>query len=93
MDNKPNVLGKGLSAIFTERNVDIDSALKIRKDGNCSELHGRGSRTNPNQPREAFDQEKLEELASSIREKGVIQPVTVRKDQNGYLLIYQAREG
>ncbi len=86
MDNKPNVLGKGLSAIFTERNVDIDSIENPERQQSLRIAIDK-IRTNPLQPRESFDAEKLEELAGSIREKGVIQPITVRKDQEGYLLI------
>lgn len=86
MDNKPNVLGKGLSAIFNEKNIDL---------GNLDANAGRESLripiekiiTNPKQPREEFDLEKLNELASSIREKGIIQPVTVRTSGDGYVLI------
>ena len=42
---------------------------------------------NPNQPRTHFDPDKLEELAQSIRENGLIQPIIVRKQDNGYQII------
>ena len=44
-------------------------------------------RPNPDQPRKNFDQEKLEELARSIEDNGVIQPVVVQKAENGYVLV------
>ena len=40
-----------------------------------------------NQPRKLFDEEALKELASSIKEKGVLEPILVRKDGNGYIII------
>jgi ParB family chromosome partitioning protein len=42
---------------------------------------------NPHQPRKKFDKKSLEELAASIKEKGVITPITVKIDDNGYILI------
>ena len=52
---------------------------------------------NPDQPRKRFDQEKLEELASSIKEVGLVQPITVSKNKDRYLLVagerrYRAHE-
>ena len=44
-------------------------------------------KTNPHQPRKIFDKKSLEELAASINEKGVITPITVKVDSNGYILI------
>jgi ParB family chromosome partitioning protein len=75
-------LGKGLGALIP----DIESELVERKEGGlyCTldEIQ-----LNPYQPRSVFDEEKIEELASSIREKGVIQPLLVRKLKSGYQLI------
>lgn len=85
MENKQNVLGKGLSAIFTEKNVDVEG---IENTGRVSSVIPLDKiNANPFQPREEFDDQRLRELADSIREKGVIQPVTVRKDGEGFLLI------
>ena len=42
---------------------------------------------NPNQPRKNFDEDALNELAASIRTHGVIQPIVVNKDEDGYLII------
>ncbi len=86
MDNKPNALGKGLDAIFGEKKIDL-SDIQDSLDKNLSKLPIDKISLNPKQPREEFDSEKLGELASSIREKGVIQPVTVMKEGDKYLLI------
>ena len=42
---------------------------------------------NVNQPRKTFPEEKIEELADSIREHGIIQPIVVRKKQKGYEIV------
>jgi ParB family chromosome partitioning protein len=64
-------LGKGLSALINnEENVDQSRVEEIFVDQ---------IEANPFQPRSTFDEEALNELANSIREKGVIQPITVRK--------------
>ncbi|MBS1518549.1 MAG: ParB/RepB/Spo0J family partition protein [Bacteroidetes bacterium] len=86
MENKPSALGKGLSAIFDEKKIDIsfadDNARKISAELIVSQIF-----VNPSQPREDFDEEKLRELAESIKLNGLIQPVTVRKSANGYTLV------
>ena len=73
-------MGKGLSALLGE-NFSADfstpsSTLPISEIESCQ-----------NQPRKSFDQEKLEELADSIRQHGLIQPLTVRKLSSGYYQI------
>jgi ParB family chromosome partitioning protein len=86
MDNKSSVLGKGLSAIFTEKNVDVKSVEDTGKKG-IDEIYVNKIKENPLQPREDFDDEKLKELADSIKQNGLIQPITVKKDGNNYILI------
>jgi len=88
MDNKTSVLGKGLSAIFTEKNVDIES-ISESKDINkvVNEIEIDKIKVNPLQPREDFDEEKLKELSDSIKQKGIIQPVTVKFQNGEYILI------
>jgi ParB family chromosome partitioning protein len=81
MDNKKHSLGKGLSAIFGEKNVDLNS---IREEppaegGAFIELDIKNIIFNKSQPRENFDEEKLNELADSIKLNGILQPVTVRQ--------------
>lgn len=88
MENKSSVLGKGLSAIFTDKNVDIDS-LENPPELNKTlfEIEIGKIKENPSQPREDFDEEKLKELAESIKLNGIIQPVTVKNINGQYILI------
>ncbi len=68
---KRNVLGRGLGAL-------IDDAEKMKQAG-MNEVELSKIEANPFQPRSNFDIESLEELAASIRELGLIQPITLRK--------------
>lgn len=86
MDNKSSVLGKGLSAIFTEKNIDLNAA-EIPAVRKSDEIPVDKIKVNPLQPREDFDEEKLRELSDSIKQKGLIQPVTVYKKNDDYILI------
>lgn len=86
MENKSSVLGKGLSAIFTEKNVDMKVLDEKDKKG-VSEINVNQIKENPSQPRENFDEEKLKELADSIKQNGLIQPVTLKETAGGYILI------
>tara|TARA_R110000796_G_scaffold252631_1_gene389244 strand:- start:129033 stop:129938 length:906 start_codon:yes stop_codon:yes gene_type:complete len=85
------VLGRGLSALLKDPNNDIKTATDKNADkvvGNIVELDLVAIEVNPFQPRSNFNDEALQELASSIRELGVIQPITVRKlDFNKYQLV------
>ncbi|MDH7912945.1 ParB/RepB/Spo0J family partition protein [Winogradskyella sp. SYSU M77433] len=79
---KKQALGRGLSALLKDPENDINSAEDINADkvvGNIVELEIDSIEVNPFQPRTNFNEETLRELASSIRELGVIQPITVRK--------------
>lgn len=79
---KKQALGRGLSALLKDPANDIKSAGDKNADkvvGNIVELNLNDISVNPFQPRTAFNEESLRELASSIRELGVIQPITVRK--------------
>ncbi|MBT3478682.1 MAG: ParB/RepB/Spo0J family partition protein [Candidatus Marinimicrobia bacterium] len=76
-----NRLGKGIDALIRPpEKQDISPAgvttIPISK-----------IKANPHQPRKHFDNKALDELAASIKEKGVITPITVRADDNGYILI------
>lgn len=86
MENKSSVLGKGLSAIFTEKNIDLKSVEDAGKLP-TTEINVSDIKENPAQPREDFDEEKLKELADSIRQNGLIQPISVKKDNGKYVLI------
>ncbi|MBC3846901.1 ParB/RepB/Spo0J family partition protein [Winogradskyella echinorum] len=79
---KKQALGRGLSALLKDPENDIKSAEDKNADkvvGNIVELDIESIEVNPFQPRTNFNEESLRELASSIRELGVIQPITVRK--------------
>jgi len=79
---KKQALGRGLSALLKDPDNDIKSAEDKNADkvvGNIVELDIESIEVNPFQPRTNFNEESLRELASSIRELGVIQPITVRK--------------
>jgi len=88
---KKQALGRGLSALLKDPENDIKSVNDKNADkvvGNIIELDIEAIEINPFQPRTNFNEEQLQELASSIRELGLIQPITVRKlDFNKYQLI------
>jgi ParB family chromosome partitioning protein len=88
---KKQALGRGLSALLKDPQNDIKSAEDKNADklvGHIVELDLDAIEVNPFQPRTSFNEESLRELASSIRELGVIQPITVRKlDYNQYQLV------
>ena len=83
MAEKKRVLGKGLSALLKKPETDIttnESIADTNQDvGSVSEIKIEQIEVNPLQPRTDFDQDALQELAISIKELGIIQPLTVRK--------------
>ena len=83
-----NRLGKGLEALIRpeEKKEKVEKSSTSLKPG-VTEILLKDIYPNPNQPRKDFDQSALEELAMSIREKGVITPITVRDTDSGYELI------
>jgi len=72
-------LGKGLDALIT--------SLSIKEDDKIVEIPLTQLRANPYQPRKTFEEEAIKELAESIREHGVIQPIVVRQALKGYEII------
>jgi ParB family chromosome partitioning protein len=82
MSTKKNALGKGLSALLENANTDI-TTTKLEGEGkvvgSVANIEISMIETNPFQPRTQFDEDALNELAGSIREHGIIQPITVRK--------------
>lgn len=72
-------LGKGLDALIT--------SLSIKEDDKIVEVPLAQLRANPYQPRKTFDEEAIKDLAESIREHGVIQPIVVRQALRGYEII------
>ena len=88
---RKQALGRGLSALLKDPENDINSVSDRNADkvvGNIVELDIDTIDVNPFQPRSHFNDETLQELASSISELGVIQPITVRKsDFNKFQLV------
>ncbi len=79
---RKQALGRGLSALLKDPDNDIKSAEDKNADklvGHIVELEMSTIEVNPFQPRTSFNEDSLKELATSIRELGVIQPITVRK--------------
>jgi len=82
---KKRVLGRGLSAILSD---DDNNRFEINKKSNSlNEIEIDKISLNPNQPRTNFNKKSLDELASSINELGLIQPVTVQKIDENFILI------
>ncbi|MGB5429705.1 ParB/RepB/Spo0J family partition protein, partial [Eudoraea sp.] len=88
---RKQALGRGLSALLKDPENDINSVSDRNADkvvGNIVELDIDTIEVNPFQPRSHFNDDTLQELASSINELGVIQPITVRKsDFNKFQLV------
>ena len=88
---KKQAMGRGLSALLKDPENDIISVKDKNADkvvGNIIELDLECIGINPFQPRTNFNEESLQELVTSIKELGLIQPITVRKiDFNKYQLI------
>ena len=82
---KKRVLGRGLSAILNE---DDNNRFKENiNSNNINEIDVNDISLNPDQPRTNFNQNSLEQLASSIKELGLIQPITVKEKDGKYILI------
>ena len=88
---KKQALGRSLSALLNESNSDlsgIDKQTAKRSVVSIIEIDLTSIEVNPFQPRSQFNEEHLKELAGSIKELGVIQPITVRKiGQNKFQLV------
>ena len=77
LDNIGNGKGKGLDALIDTRDIETEGT------SNLSEIAIEKIFSNPNQPRREFDEEALQELANSIREVGIITPITLRQMPDG----------
>lgn len=90
-NNKRKALGRGLEQLFSNERIDFDNfeqeIISNTKENEITEINISDIRSNPYQPRKVFDQQALEELAESIKEHGVVQPVIVKKSIKGYELI------
>lgn len=94
MENKKKALGRGLEQLFNNENLDINSIQSVEKRiyenvsaGEIIEISLDELRVNPYQPRKVFDEESLKELAESIKEHGVFQPIIVKRSIKGYDII------
>ena len=90
METKKKALGKGLEQLFSNTVIDFDDFEKDIVEENSSnvvEIKIDDIRSNPYQPRKTFDTESLNELAKSIKEYGVVQPIIVKKSIKGYELV------
>ncbi len=90
MSKEKKGLGKGLNAFFGDDTQSLDNIIKSPKNKELDkvvELNITEVEPMLNQPRKLFDKEKLEELSNSIKENGVLQPILVVKDLNGYTIV------
>jgi ParB family chromosome partitioning protein len=83
MQKKGSGLGRGVSALFGEENVELSS----ENNNSLIEVSINKIDNNKEQPRKVFDDESLMELAESIKEVGILQPITVKEVANGYEII------
>jgi ParB family chromosome partitioning protein len=91
MENK--VLGKGLSALISKKPAEAShsakeiSILESAPSGGVAYVKTISILENRFQPRQNYDESKLEDLKASIKEKGVLQPILVRKNEKGYEVV------
>ncbi len=91
-ENRKKALGKGLEQLFSNEVINFDKfEEKIvdegKSSGGITEIPLSEIRSNPYQPRVIFDENALQELADSIKEHGIIQPIIVKKSIKGYELV------
>ena len=91
-ENRKKALGKGLEQLFSNEVINFDKfEEKIvdegKNNGGVMEIPLSEIRSNPYQPRVVFDSESLEEMANSIKEHGIIQPIIVKRSIKGYELV------
>lgn len=92
MNDKRKALGRGLEQLFTDEGLNFDTiensiVEEAKINDQIVEIKLDELRANPYQPRKNFDEEALNELASSIKEHGVFQPIIVKKSIKGYEII------
>lgn len=91
METKKRALGRGLEELFNSENLDIDqlerTIVESTPRDEIIEINLDELRVNPYQPRKIFDEEALQELADSIKEHGVFQPIIVKKSIKGFEII------
>ena len=91
METKKRALGRGLEELFNNENLNLQSMEnKIYESATNEEIVEiplEELRPNPYQPRKVFDEEALQDLADSIKEHGVFQPIIIKKSIKGYEII------
>ncbi len=91
MEQKKKALGRGLEQLFSSEVLDFDAfednIMENAKENDIIQIPVNDIRSNPYQPRRSFDQEALDELATSIKNYGVFQPIIVKKSIKGYDLV------
>ena len=91
MDQKKKALGRGLEQLFDSEVLDFNSfesnILESAAESDIKEIPVAEIRPNPYQPRKTFNEEALQELADSIKNYGVFQPIIVKKSIKGYDLV------
>ncbi len=91
MENKKRALGRGLEELFNNENLNLnqfeESIYETVKTDEIIDIPLSNLRVNPYQPRKIFDEEALKELAASIKEHGVFQPIIVKESIKGYEII------
>lgn len=91
METKKKALGRGLEQLFNSENLDVESIEKQIYENSSNEevieINLSDLRANPYQPRKTFDDASLNDLAESIKEHGVFQPIIVKKSIKGYEII------
>ena len=91
MEQKKKALGKGLEELFSSEVLDFDTfesnIMENAEENDIKEIPVSEIRPNPYQPRKTFNEEALNELAESIKNYGVFQPIIVKKGLRGYDLI------
>ena len=91
MEQKKKALGRGLEQLFSSEVLDFDTfedhIMESTSEADVIQIPLADIRPNPYQPRKNFDKEALDELATSIRNYGVFQPIIVKKSIKGYDLV------
>ena len=93
METNNKRLGKGLEQLFSNESLyenplnQLDEIVENAKEEDIVELNIDELRSNPYQPRKSFDEDKLQELADSIKEYGVLEPIIVKKSIKGYEIV------
>ena len=80
-------LGKGINAIINPKTKKNNNSAKSTIAPGVSKVKLKDINPNPDQPRRDFNEKSLEQLSQSIKKKGVITPITLRKQNDGYEII------